>query len=72
MLFKVDPYLQIILIKLVKSELTYGQSYRDQVLQTLTLYSGTHIWMCVHKMLNHGLNHGFFLLLFKLPSYPIH
>ena len=45
---------------------TLGQSYIYHVLQTLTLYCGTHNWMCVHKMLNHGLNHGFFDSLFKL------
>ena len=38
----------------------------------MSLYCGTHMWMCVQKMLNHGLNHGFFLLLFKLLSCPIH
>ena len=38
----------------------------------MTLYCGTHNWLCVQKMLNHGLNHGFFLLLFKLLSGPIH
>ena len=31
-----------------------------------------HNWLCVLKMLNHGLNHGFFLSLFKLITYPIH
>ena len=38
----------------------------------MTLYSGTHNWLCVQKMLNHGLNHGFFLSLFKLISCPIY
>ena len=38
----------------------------------MTLYCGTHNWLCVQKMLNHGLNHGFFLSLFKLISFPIH
>ena len=28
--------------------------------------------MCVHKMLNHGLIHGFFLSLFKLKPCPMH
>ena len=39
-----------------------------------TLYYGTNYsgWLCVQKMLYHGLNHGFFLLLFKLISCPIH
>ena len=32
----------------------------------------THNWLCVQKMLNHGLNHGFYLLLFKLISCSIH
>ena len=34
----------------------------------MTLYCGTHNWLCVQKMLNHGLNHGFFLSLSKLIS----
>ena len=38
----------------------------------IALYCGTHIWLCVQKMLNHGLNHGFFISLFKLISFPIH
>ena len=38
----------------------------------MTLYCGTHNWLCVQKMLNHGLNHGFFLSLFKLIPCPIH
>ena len=38
----------------------------------MTLYCGTHNWLCLKKMLNHGLNHGFFLSLFKLISCPIH
>ena len=50
----------------------WSQSYIYQVLQTLTLYCGTYNWLCVHKMLNHGLNHGVFLSLFKLISCPIH
>jgi len=50
----------------------FRPSYLYQVLQTLTLYCGTHNWLCVQKMLNHGLNHGFFLLLYKLISCPIH
>ena len=29
-------------------------------------------WMCVHKMLNRGLNQGVFLSLFKLISCPIY
>ena len=64
--------LELIDFQAWNSFLCLRQSYIHQVLQTLTLYSGTHIWMCVHKMLNHGLNHGFFLLLFKLISCPIH
>ena len=48
----------------------HSQSYTYQVLQTLTLYCGTLNWLCVQKMLNHGLNHGF--LLIKLISCPIH
>ena len=48
------------------------QSYRDQVLQTLTIYCGTPNWLCVHKMLNNGLNHGLFISLFKLIPCPIH
>ena len=36
------------------------------------LYIPSTLNMCVQKMLNHGLNHGFFLLLFKLISCPIH
>ena len=48
------------------------QSYIYQVLWILTLYCGTHNWLCVQKMLNHGLNHWFFLSLFKLISCPIH
>ena len=35
-------------------------------------YTVAHNWMCVHKMLNHGLNHGFFLSLFKLKPCPMH
>ena len=36
-------------------------------------YAVAHTINCVCiKMLNHGLNHGFFLLLFKLKSCPIH
>ena len=35
-------------------------------------YCGTHNWLCVQKMLNHGINHGFFLSLFELISCPIH
>ena len=35
-------------------------------------YSGTHNLLCVQKMLNHGLNHGFFLSIFKLIPSPIH
>ena len=27
-------------------------------LETMTLYFSTHNWLCVHKMLNNGLNHG--------------
>ena len=38
----------------------------------MTLYCGTHNWLCVQKMLNHGLNHVFFLSLFKLISCKIH
>ena len=34
----------------------------------MTLYCGTHNWLCVQKMLNHG----FFLSLFKLISCPVH
>ena len=37
------------------------QSYIHQVFQTLTLYCGTHNWLCVQKMLNHGINHGFLI-----------
>ena len=36
----------------------------------MTLYCGTHNWLCVQKMLTHGLNHVFFLSLFKLISSP--
>ena len=32
----------------------------------------THNWLSEQKNLNHGLNHGFFLLLFKLTPCPIH
>ena len=46
--------------------------YIYQVLYTLTLYCGTHNWLYVQKMLNHGLKHGFFLSLFKLIFCPIH
>ena len=36
-------------------------------------YTVAHTFECVcSKMLNHGLNHGFFLLLLKLISSPIH
>ena len=36
-------------------------------------YTVAHTFECVcSKMLNHGLNHGFFLSLFKLISCPIH
>ena len=38
----------------------------------MTLYCGTHNWLCEQKMLNHGLNHGLFLSLFKLIPCPIH
>ena len=38
----------------------------------MTLYCGTHNWLYAQRMLNHGLNHGFFLSLFKLKSFPIH
>ena len=38
----------------------------------MTLYCGTHHWLWVQKILNHGLNHGFFLSLFKLIFFPIH
>ena len=39
---------------------------KDKVIYTKcskpkTLYCGTHNWLCVQKMLNHGWNHGFFL-----------
>ena len=38
----------------------------------MTLYCCTHNWLCVQKILNHNLNHGFFILLFKLISCTIH
>ena len=48
----------------------------------MTLYCGTHNWLCadtighnwlcVQKVLNHCLNHGFFLSLFKQPALPRH
>jgi len=37
----------------------------------LILWQRTNNWLCVQKMLNHGLNHGVFLSLFKLISCPI-
>ena len=37
----------------------------------MTLCYGTHNWLCVQKMLSHGLNHGLFISLFKLISCPI-
>ena len=38
----------------------------------IDLICSTHKWLCVQKMLNHGLNHGIFLSLFKLISCPIY
>ena len=38
----------------------------------MTLYCDTHNWMCVQKMLNHGLDHGLFISLFKRILCHIH
>ena len=36
----------------------------------MTLYCGTHNWLCVQKMLNHGLNHVFFSFTFQAYTLP--
>ena len=48
----------IIFLSITSAIFSYWrQSYIYQVLQTLTLYCGTQNWLCVHNILDHGLNH---------------
>ena len=58
-------------LKSLESLETFFFKMSDYLTRNSKLYIPS-TWLCMQKMLNHGLNHGFFLLLFKLISCPIH